>query len=254
VKLIVLLFAALSLSGIRSPYKGIVGTGATYVAAGLALDAGFPSVTTATTTLNGGMTLASSTFSTTGIRTIVVAAAYNAFDSGGNPPTLAWTGGTPACAGAFSAVTSSANNVSYNLSGIWSATTSANCTNVGVTLSRAQNNSGANDAAGIAVFSFSNVGSFGTPVQNNDNGSALGVTRATLTTVVGSYVVAVSCFGGDNSTTAAGTQTSAFGIRNGSSDENQAAYTQATGTSTLIGWGTGASISWVGFSAVEIKQ
>lgn len=223
--------------------------------ASFALDAGFPKNTNVAPVTNGASSINSSTFSTTGVKKIVVTAAWSSYDTDGSPIGLAWNGGTPGNASAFSLIgrtpqwTGPAGN-RWNQAGIWEATTTGDLTGVSVTASRGQGTSGTGDCAEITIYSFSGAGAAGTPTILVGENVAT-VYRATLTTASGSYVLATACVGADQSV-ANNPEAGQTGFSVSQNDWCAAAYKVASGSSTTIGWGGGAQGSYVSFVAVAI--
>jgi hypothetical protein len=216
----------------------------------------FPASSTAQgAALTGTTTFASNTFSTTGLKTIVVTAAYNSFDTGSSEITLTWTGGTPANATALTKIAIAAGR--YLQSGIWIATTTGDLTNVGVTITQT-GTAGTTDSALIAVYVFDTAkGAAGLGIPSllfSDGAGDLPYT-ATLNTTPGSYVLAVTCTGGDETIAnnpVAG-QTAVASVQAAGADWCAAAYRRATGQNTTIGWGAGSTSVWQSFIAVEYR-
>ena len=218
----------------------------------------FPASTTAQgAALTGTTTFASNTFSTTGLKTIVVTAAYNSFDTGSAEITLTWTGGTPANATGFTKLAICPG--SYLQSGVWVATTTGDLTTVGVTITQT-GTAGTTDSALIAVYVFDTdkgVAGFGTPFRQFQDGPPVALPyAATLNTTPGSYVLAVTCTGGEQGfvNNPISGQTAVASAQAPGADWCAAAYRRATGTSTSIGWGSGVNESiWQSFIAVEYR-
>lgn len=206
-------------------------------------------------TLTGTTTFLSNTFSTTGLKTILIPGAYNSFDTGTSDITLAWTGGTPANATALSKVAT--GSTSYLQTGIWMATTTGDLNNVGVTMTQT-GTAGVNDSALLAIYAFGeNAGAagLGTPFYYISNGTNDLPYVTTINTTPGSCVLAVTCTGADEPAynNPVSGQTVVATAQAPGADWVATAYRIATNGSTSIGWGAGSRSTWQSFIALEYR-